>query len=83
MGRNCKGFEDIVSGSLMALKEAADEGFKESEENFLEKRKGDPYSIVEKNLAKRCGQQEMYLMASWFGLRRFLSGMLKVPVELF
>lgn len=44
MGRNCKSFEDIISGSLMALKEAAGEGFKESEENVLRnRRKGDPY----------------------------------------
>lgn len=43
MGRNCKSFEDI-SGDLMALKEAAGEGFKESEENVLgNRRKGDPY----------------------------------------
>lgn len=52
MGRNCKSFEDIISGSLMALKEAAGEGFKESEENVLRnRRKGDPYQMVEETLA--------------------------------
>lgn len=44
MGRNCENFEDIISGGLMAPKEAAGEGFKESEENVLgNRRKGDPY----------------------------------------
>lgn len=35
VGRNGKGFERIVNGSLMALKEAAGEGLKESEENIF------------------------------------------------
>lgn len=39
MGRNSKSFED-VGGSLMALKEAAGEGLKESEKNVGGNRKG-------------------------------------------
>lgn len=36
MGRDCKDFEDIVDGSLVVLKEAADEGLKESKKMLLE-----------------------------------------------
>lgn len=51
MGRDCKDFEDIVDGSLIVLKEVADEGLKESKKMLLEAEgKGtNPYYVVEES----------------------------------